>query len=96
VFAAILQASESFSKVSCRHCTAEVRGSNPLGSTLENRYFAGKTQVKNKHSHCQPSPCAGTAGKPSMISLSGVYAVRSSGIAQISWFASGSGSRTRV
>src|SRR5215217_441308 len=27
-------------------CTAEVRGSNPLGSTLENWIFAGKTQTR--------------------------------------------------
>jgi hypothetical protein len=32
-FAAILQTPERFSKVSCRLCTAEVRGSTPLGST---------------------------------------------------------------
>jgi predicted RNA polymerase sigma factor len=34
LFAGILHASETSSKVSCRLCTAEVRGSNPLGSTL--------------------------------------------------------------
>jgi hypothetical protein len=34
-FAAILQAPETSSKLSCRLCTAEVRGSNPLGSTLK-------------------------------------------------------------
>jgi hypothetical protein len=32
-FAAILQAPETSSKLACRLCTAEVRGSNPLGST---------------------------------------------------------------
>jgi hypothetical protein len=41
-FAAVLQALESSSKASTRLCTAEVRGSNPLGSTLEIRGFAGK------------------------------------------------------
>jgi hypothetical protein len=35
LFAGILHASETSSKVSCRLCTAEVRGSNPLGSTLK-------------------------------------------------------------
>jgi hypothetical protein len=34
LFAGILHASETSSKVSCRLCTAEVRGSNRLGSTL--------------------------------------------------------------
>jgi hypothetical protein len=37
VFAAILQASEISSKVSCRLCTAEVRGSNPASPTLTQR-----------------------------------------------------------
>jgi hypothetical protein len=37
VFAAILQAPESSGKVWRRLCTAEVRGSNPLGSTPEIR-----------------------------------------------------------
>ena len=42
-FAAILQTPERFSKVSRRLCTAEVRGSNPLGSTLKICRFAGNT-----------------------------------------------------
>jgi hypothetical protein len=45
VFAGILQAPETSSKLSCRLCTAEVRGSNPLGSTSEKRIFAGKKQA---------------------------------------------------
>jgi hypothetical protein len=43
VFAGILQAPESSSNVSYRLCTAEVRGSNPLGSTYEKCCFAGLT-----------------------------------------------------
>ena len=35
VFAAVLQALESSSKAWHRLCTAEVRGSNPLGSTYK-------------------------------------------------------------
>jgi hypothetical protein len=42
VFAANLQTLESSSKASRRLCTAEVRGSTPLGSTLEMWCFAGK------------------------------------------------------
>src|SRR5215210_4494436 len=41
-FAAVLQALESSSKACLRLCTAEVRGSNPLGSTLKSCRFAGK------------------------------------------------------
>jgi hypothetical protein len=46
LFAGILQASETSGKLSCRLCTAEVRGSNPLGSTYGNwlRWALGDTQ----------------------------------------------------
>jgi hypothetical protein len=40
-FAAILQTPERVSKPSHRLCTAEVRGSTPLGSTLESAHTAG-------------------------------------------------------
>jgi hypothetical protein len=43
VFADILQTPESSSKLPCRLCTTEVRGSNPLGSTLKRCGFAGET-----------------------------------------------------
>ena len=39
---------ESSSKVSCRLCTAEVRGSNPLGSTLKICWFAGKIELEDQ------------------------------------------------
>ena len=42
-FAALLHSPEKSSKVSCRPCTAEVRGSNPLGSTSKISTFAGET-----------------------------------------------------
>jgi hypothetical protein len=48
-FAGILQVTERSSKVLCRLCTAEVRGSNPLGSTLKNRVLQVKRE-SNTHS----------------------------------------------
>jgi hypothetical protein len=46
VFAAILQATESSGRVLRRLCTAEVRGSNPLGSTLGKCYLQVKLETK--------------------------------------------------
>src|SRR5215203_6169347 len=55
-FAGILQAPETSGKVSCRLCTAEVRGSNPLGSTLGIRRFAGEMRrVKRGQQQVWPS-----------------------------------------
>jgi hypothetical protein len=45
-FAGILESVESSSKASCRFCTAEVRGSNPLGSTLGKCYLQVKLETK--------------------------------------------------
>ena len=42
LFAAILRSPESSSKVSRRLCTAEVRGSNPLGSTHKSAVLQDK------------------------------------------------------
>ena len=52
MFAAILQTPESSSELSRRLCTAEVRGSNPLGSTPRNGPTVGKTK-ENRQGHPQ-------------------------------------------
>jgi hypothetical protein len=63
-FAAVLQALESSSKASCRLCTAEVRGSTPLGSTpkscrLHTAEVAGSIPASPTHGlrPLWPSPC---------------------------------------
>jgi hypothetical protein len=45
-FAGIVQAPETSGKVSSRHGTAEVRGSNPLGATVERAPEGHCSQVK--------------------------------------------------
>jgi hypothetical protein len=50
VFAAILQAPETSSELSCRLCTAEGVGSNPIGSTLKIRALAGEIRSKGEGS----------------------------------------------
>jgi hypothetical protein len=59
-FAEILQAIESPRKVLCRLCTAGVRGSNPLGSTVGMRRFAGKVYAKTGRTNCWWGLCAAT------------------------------------
>jgi hypothetical protein len=51
-FAATLQTTEISSNLSYRLCTAEARGSSPLGSTNENGRFAGKTQHNDGRYEC--------------------------------------------
>ena len=46
LFAALLQTPEMSSKASCRLCTAEVRGSNPLGSPVENAVLQEKREPR--------------------------------------------------
>jgi methylglyoxal synthase len=60
MFAAILHAPESSGKLSRRLCTAEARGSSPLGSTLEirclkvNSDHCGGTWIRSKSFVQQP------------------------------------------
>jgi hypothetical protein len=58
--AAVLQALDTFSKLFHRLCTAEVRGSNPLGSTFRKCCYLGEMRTKNQLINCQPSLCAKT------------------------------------
>src|ERR687897_3824247 len=53
-FAAVLQTLESSSKASRRLCTAEVRGSNPLGSTLGIRIGKPNTAKREESTHKMP------------------------------------------
>ena len=46
LFAAILQAPERPSNVSRRLCTAEVGGSNPLGSTIKKPHCSIKLKLQ--------------------------------------------------
>jgi hypothetical protein len=87
LFAAILQAPETSSKLVIRLCTAEVRGSIPLGSTLEICGFAGKTRRKGEHPGCYPGPYAATVqqrgGEYAKVIVSGFYDLWSGGIPEI-------------
>jgi hypothetical protein len=64
VFADILQTPESSSKLPCHLCTAEVRGSNPLGSTLKRCGFAGETYKTLRSPGCTPGLLSATVLQP--------------------------------
>jgi hypothetical protein len=48
LFAGIPEHQRTTTTLCIRLCTAEVRGSNPLGSTLSIRYFAGKNPCQSE------------------------------------------------